>query len=100
MLTLPNSQRSRRHILKIGNTVKHKTTGVVTVIESKQQKKSIKLDPEQVYFPNLKIDDSVMYQSDLWSIVDVQENQFVILHPMTGTQKTVDVQELVKVEFA
>jgi len=99
MLTLPNSQRSRRHILKIGNTVKHKTTGVVTVIESKQQKKSIKLDPEQVYFPNLKIDDSVMYQSDLWSIVDVQENQFVILHPMTGTQKTVDVQELVKVEF-
>jgi hypothetical protein len=97
MLNLPYSQRSRKHILKIGNTVKHRSTGVTTIIESKEQKKSVKQDPEQVYLPNLKLDDSVMYESDLWTIVDVQG--VVIQHPMTGMQKTVEATDLVKLEF-
>lgn len=99
MMTVPNSQRSRRHILKIGNSVKHRSTGVVTVIESKAQKKSIKQDPEQVYFPNLNLGDQVMYEADLWMIVDIQGNEYRILHPMTSMLKTVEIQDLVKVEF-
>ena len=100
MMTLPYSQRSRKHILKIGNTVKHKTTGLITVIQSKEQKKSIKQDPEQVYFPNLNIGDQVMYQSDLWMIVNFgKEHPYVLQYPRTGELVEADLQEVVKVEF-
>jgi hypothetical protein len=99
MMTLPNSQRTRRHILKIGNSVKHRTTGVVTVIETKEQKKTIKRDPDQVYFPNLNLGDQVIHESEMWMIIDIQGNDYTIQHPMTSMLKTVEANDLVKAEF-
>jgi hypothetical protein len=103
MRLVPNSSRSRRHILKIGNSVRHRKTGIKTEIKTKEEKQSIRRDPDQLFSPHLNLDDQVMYHAELWGIVDEEIrdgiHHYWIKHLRTGDRVMADSRELVKVEF-
>lgn len=103
MWTVPNSKGPINHILKRGNSVKHRRTGKITVIETKKQLKELRHDDDYVFFPNLKIGDEVLYKSELWLIIDEHTdtgvNHYVIQHRRSGEIITADTRELVKVGF-
>lgn len=108
MNTLSISKGTRKHRLKLGNSVIHPTKGTKTVVTIENKKK---LKARGSYFlPEVESGNTVLYHNELWRIMYVEgEGEPVVRYILehfrernengSPLQITVDAREVIKLEF-